>query len=110
MKPLWTLSGGGDNTFPIIVGVAPVNAFPQFNGQVQFTAKVFGNKDQAVTWSIDPPLGSIDQTGLYTAPDAGSTINVAVKACSQLDSARCATAAVTLPAVPFSAVMAGFTD
>jgi hypothetical protein len=92
-----------DGTSPILVATSPAVADPGIGGQQQFTAKVLNASSQAVTWSIDPPVGSIDQTGLYTAPEAeGSIANVIVKACSQAD--RCGIAVVTLPTVPFGAL------
>jgi hypothetical protein len=110
------LASGGDGTLaklnedlwatgqaPIFVATSPAAADPGIGGQQQFTAKVLNASSQAVTWSIDPPVGSIDQTGLYTAPEAeGSIGNVIVKACSQAD--RCGIAVVTLPTVPFGAL------
>jgi uncharacterized protein (DUF58 family) len=38
--------------------------------QQQFAATVNGSTDQTVTWQVSPPVGggTIDQTGLYSAP------------------------------------------
>jgi len=72
---------------------------------VQFTGLVYYNKNTKVTWSIDNDiptrdpnkLGTIDATGLYTAPallpDPGT---VTVRATSQADPTRFATTRVPL--------------
>jgi N-acetylneuraminic acid mutarotase len=50
-----------------------------------------------VTWSISPNVGSIDATGLYTAPSSITTQQtVTVTATSQVDPTRTGTATVTL--------------
>jgi len=73
-------------------------------GQTQrFTAQVTNTTNTAVTWSIQPAVGSIDQTGLYTAPAPfGSTTTVTVTATSQADAARTGTATVTLIPAPLT--------
>ena len=51
--------------------------------------------DQTVIWSISPALGSIDQTGLYTAPPSvASRQSVTVTATSVADPAKSASAQV----------------
>lgn len=80
-------------------------------GQTQkFTQAVTGalNNNNGVNWSLakiqqsDPvPVGNIDQTGLYTAPNPiGTTQTFFVKACSQIDLVVCGQAQITL--TPFS--------
>ncbi len=39
-------------------------------GQLQEFMATVNIFDQAVTWSISPSVGTIDQGGLYTAPSA----------------------------------------
>jgi Bacterial Ig-like domain (group 2) len=53
--------------------------------------------DQAVTWSLHPALGSIDDTGLYTAPSLiDSPTRVTVTATSVADPTKSASANVLL--------------
>ncbi|MGA2353172.1 MAG: hypothetical protein ABSG02_01675 [Terriglobales bacterium] len=46
------------------------NAWSASSTQQQFAATVNGSTDQTVTWQVSPPVGggSVDQTGLYSAP------------------------------------------
>lgn len=70
----------------------------------QFTATVTGTSNTAVTWQVNgmthgnSTVGSIDDTGLYTAPAAiaNSTLDVTVNAVSQADTSKSASAAVTI--------------
>lgn len=83
------------------------------NQTQQFAATVTGLGNTAVTWSISPSVGTISNTGLYTAP-AGITTqqSVTVTATSVADGSKCANATVMLvPAVnvtlsPASATLA----
>lgn len=65
-------------------------------GTRAFTATVLGSPDTAVTWSIQQGAagGSIDPTGLYTAPAAPGTFTIV--ATSHADPTRSATATVTV--------------
>ena len=66
-------------------------------GQTQaFAAKVTGTTNSAVTWSVQEPSGgTIDSTGLYTAPQ-NSIGTFHVVATSQANSASMGIAAVTV--------------
>lgn len=97
-------SGGGQQK-PILVSVSPTPQSIPVGGNQQFTASLSNTSDQGVTWSLalDPnspspatasQLGSIDASGVYTAPAtvpacaAGVTpceIQVQVVATSQAD-------------------------
>jgi len=71
--------------------ITPPAVTMQLGTSQQFTAT-----DQTATWFIDPPdLGSISQTGFYTAPASikGNNVKVTVQAHSGLQTA---TAQVTL--------------
>lgn len=68
----------------------------------QFAAQVTGSSDQTVTWSADAGLGSIDSTGLYTAPSDFDGTAVMVKATSNAAPGTSGIATVTLPTVPFT--------
>jgi len=64
---------------------------------MEFTATVSNTGNQAVTWSINPSVGTISQAGLYTAPPVvANQQTVTVTAASQLDPTKSATAALTL--------------
>lgn len=83
------------------VTVAPTTASLSPNGSQQFTPTVTGQPTTAVTWSVTPQAGTVTSGGLYTAPSVISVTDaaaqsVAVKATSQWDPAKSATAAVSL--------------
>ncbi|MBL8227125.1 MAG: DUF11 domain-containing protein [Bryobacterales bacterium] len=81
----------------VTVSVAPVTATLSGGQSRQFTAEVAGIANQAVTWSITPQVGSISQTGLYSAPSIiTSQQSVSVIATSLADPTRSGTATVTL--------------
>jgi hypothetical protein len=77
-------------------------------GQQRFTATVTGTENQQVTWTITgaacgtpAQCGSIDSTGLYTAPaSAPSPDLISVVATSADDSSQSATATVTISSGP----------
>jgi hypothetical protein len=54
------------------VVVTPANVTVFQGATVQFQAKVVGQGNQAVTWSVENSFGTIDSTGLYTAPKDAS--------------------------------------
>ncbi len=79
--------------------VTPSSATVSLGGTKQFSAS------QAVTWSVSGSglLGSIDGSGLYTAPASGSTpASATITAISQADTTKSATAQVSIPAVGVS--------
>ncbi len=61
-------------SLPTLVTVAPSNANIAISAQQQFSAVVGNNANQSVNWSVDGiaggnvTVGTIDATGLYTAP------------------------------------------
>src|SRR6185369_15936223 len=72
---------------------------------------VTGPSNTNVTWSIAPAgVGSIDATGLYTAPAVvASQQTVTVKALSQADSVTLATSTVTLLPISVTVTSSGGT-
>ncbi|HEX4135638.1 MAG TPA: LamG domain-containing protein, partial [Bryobacteraceae bacterium] len=67
----------------------------------QFTASVLGTANTAVSWSIDPQLGSISNSGLYAAPPSFATPqSVTVTATSIADSTKSASARLSLALPP----------
>ena len=86
---------------PTVV-VTPATA-TVYRGKTQlFTAKVSGQSDQTVIWSLDDGIGSIDSTGLYTAPSDSDGPPASVRATSKAVPSVSGTALVTLPTIPFS--------
>ena len=106
---------------PAFAFVAPSTATLS---QVRFVATVTGNSNTSVTWAVQSALpgqgctgaacGSVDATGLYSAPTAAPSPNgISVVATSLADGTKSATAAVTITSGPAievilpSSVMAG---
>src|ERR1700740_100981 len=54
-----------------IVAVTPSSTSVYEGGTAQFQAKVQGQSNQTVTWSLKDNFGTIDNNGLYTAPRDG---------------------------------------
>jgi Galactose oxidase, central domain len=87
---------------PTTVAVTPLTA-TVFRGKTQqFLAQVSGPGDQTVMWSVPSNVGSIDDSGLYTAPANSDGVSVTVRATSKAAAAAFATATVTLPSVAFT--------
>jgi hypothetical protein len=83
--------------YPVTIDVTPT-AVSLFSSRTQrFTAMVTHAGNTAVTWSLSPDVGSIGNTGLYTAPAAiDSQQTVTVTATSVADNTVTASATVTL--------------
>ena len=83
---------------PISVGVTPSAATLDPTQTRQLIATVTGDPNNSVNWSISPNgLGTISNTGLYTAPPAvTSQQTVVVRAASTADATKFATAVITL--------------
>lgn len=96
------------NTLPIFLSVTPSSAPGITAGQTQqFTAQVFNapNQNQAMTWSLNPPIGSVSASGLYTAPSSTAGQTVQVIARSVVDPTKAAVGVVTLAgSIPFTAI------
>jgi hypothetical protein len=95
--------GGGGGGGGISVSVSPKTASPFPTQPQQFTAAVNGSSNQQVTWQVsgvtggNTTVGTIDTTGLYTAPGTVPSPNpVAVSAVSQADVTKSDSAAVTI--------------
>lgn len=86
---------------PTVV-VTPATATVLRGKTQQFTATVSGQTDQTVIWSLDVSLGSIDSTGLYTAPSDFDGLAFFINAASKAVPSASGTALVTLPTLPFS--------
>ena len=79
------------------VAISPASVSLSGLQSQQFTATVTGTTNTAVSWTMNPAVGSLSTSGLYTAP-SGITANqtVAITATSAADSTKFATATVTL--------------
>jgi hypothetical protein len=78
------------------VSVSPTSGQIPAAGTEQFTAKV-NNLNSAVTWSLTAGPGSINSTGLYTAPNAVSAqTSITVTAILTVDSAAVGSTMATL--------------
>lgn len=78
----------------ITVAVYPSFVRILLGSSKQFTATVTGASNPAVTWSINPVIGSITSTGLYTAPTTMPSQTVQVIATSVEDPTKSGTATV----------------
>ncbi|MBU3967808.1 MAG: Ig-like domain-containing protein [Euryarchaeota archaeon] len=80
-------------TEDITVSIAPATARVFAGDQQQFKASVTGSSNPGVTWSVkETKGGTIDNTGLYTAPAIAGTYTVV--ATSKADNTKTATAQV----------------
>ncbi len=85
---------------PISVVVAPPAVTLTANQTQQFTTTVGNTTNSNVTW-LTPSAGSINATGLYTAPPSiSSQQTVTITAISAADSTKAATATITLMPPP----------
>lgn len=81
---------------PVAVTISPTTSSLRGADAKQFAATVTGHSNTAVTWAVTGG-GSIDSSGLYTAPYAvPSQITATVTATSQFDTTKSASATVTL--------------
>lgn len=84
---------------PIAVTVAPQTAQVVISAQQQFVATVTGSSNKSVNWSLSgaacpSSCGTIDPSGLYTAPSAVPGSTVTVKATSQANGSSSGSATV----------------
>lgn len=92
-----TACGGGDSSpsrAAISVLASPANATVLSGKTRQFTAIVSNSSNTTVTWSAT--AGTVDSSGLFTAPVVDSTIEIGVTATSRADSSKSATVALTV--------------
>jgi hypothetical protein len=91
---------------PVTVTVMPNSAQPFQGGNVQFNADVKNVSSPAVQWQVNqmtggnPMVGTIDLTGLYTAPTlVPNPPTVTVTALLQSDSTKTGSSSVTIQAL-----------
>jgi hypothetical protein len=88
------VSGGTSN---VKVSVSPASANLVSNQKQQFTATVSGTSNTGVKWSAT--AGSVDASGLFTAPTVTAQTNLVVKATSSADSSKSSNVAITVDPV-----------
>jgi len=88
---------------PVTVAVSPASASVQVSTTKQFTATVNNSGNQSVVWSVTGG-GSIDSSGLYTAPASVPPGAVTVQATSVASPTATGSASVTVtnPSLPVS--------
>ncbi len=87
----------------VSVAVSPTTATLYRSQTTQFTAQVQGTMNTGVDWSLNPAVGTITASGLYTAPESISAQQtVQVIATSRADGTKSAQAVVTLIPVTLS--------
>lgn len=98
-----TKTGTATVTIPAVtVAVSPKISNVILGATQQFTATVTNATNKAVTWSLSGP-GSVDSSGLYTAPATLNTPSTAtVQAASQADPYKTASITFSIPAVTVS--------
>jgi hypothetical protein len=85
----------------VVVQIAPAEVDVAPGGTLKFTAQVTGSADTSVTWSVDEANGgSIDASGLYTAPAVEGTFHV------RAEQAPATTTATTTSASPLAVNLA----
>jgi hypothetical protein len=91
----------------IVVATSPLEADVPPGGSVKFTARVTGTADGSVTWSVDEADGgTVDSSGVYTAPAAEGTFHVRAEHAS---TASASGAASTANAAPSTSLKKGGT-
>ncbi len=96
----------------VAVSVSPTTADVEVSKTATFTATVTGSTNKAVTWSVvgGDTNGTITSAGVYTAPaTVPNPATVTVKAISQADNTKSATATVTVKPAPVQAVTVAVT-
>ena len=86
--------GIGKGGAKVQVALTPTSVTLLSNQHNQFTATVSGTSNTGVTWSA--AAGSVNASGVYTAPAVTTQTNVTVTATSNADSSKSASATVTV--------------
>jgi len=96
----------------VIMSLSPSSANLEPGQTQQFTASVTGTTNTAVTWSLSPAVGTIDSTGLYTAPasvTSAQTVTVTAQSAAAPTTKASATVSL-LPGVQFTISDMGLTS
>lgn len=88
---------GGTTTTPVSVQVGPLSVNLNVSQSEQLTATVAGTTNTAVTWAMNPQVGTLSSSGLYTAPSSiAAAQTITVTATSQADTTKSAQALINL--------------
>jgi hypothetical protein len=81
----------------VVVGINPGSVTLAPSQSQQFTASVTGTSDTNVAWALNPAVGTISRTGLYTVPAPIVGVqNIVVTATSSADPTKAASANVSI--------------
>jgi parallel beta-helix repeat protein len=89
----------------ITVSVSPSTVSLPPSGTQKFTTTVLGTSNAAVTWSINPPVGTISSAGLYTAPASiatSQTVTVTAQSVATPKTSGNAAVGLSPPAVTYT--------
>jgi hypothetical protein len=86
----------------VTLSIAPNTAILEPKEEKQFEVLVSGTQNKGITWRIEPNVGTVSPTGLYTAPsETGLGQQIRLSATSIADPTRSSSAAITLiPSTP----------
>ncbi|MGC1583896.1 MAG: hypothetical protein WA766_20610 [Candidatus Acidiferrales bacterium] len=94
------------NTAPpptVVVTISPESDTINANTTLQFTSTVTGSTNTSVTWAAT--CGTVNSTGLYTAPATGETCTVTATSQANTDDFASASVTVTPPPPPPTVVV-----
>jgi len=92
-----TAANGIVSVDAISVAITPTSASVSSAQSLQLSATVAGAKNSSVTWTMSPQLGSLSNSGLYTAPSTIPTAQtIVVTATSVADPTKSASASISL--------------
>jgi hypothetical protein len=114
--PIWTIASSQPAAVNAIaisescpvssITVSPTQMTMSASQVQQFAATETGSANALVNWSVNPPVGTISSSGVYTAPGSiASSQTITVKAASAANPSFSASASVTLTA---SSALAAF--
>jgi hypothetical protein len=91
----------------VSVQVSPPSTSLSASQTQQMTASVTGTTNTAVTWTMNPQVGTLSTSGLYTAPASIAAAQaVTITATSQADTAKSGQATINLqPATSFAPIL-----
>ncbi len=96
---------------PLSLQVSPQNQSIGYGMAQQCTATVTGSNVKTVNWSVLTGPGSVNSTGLYSAPMSGTAVQQAVvQAASTIDTATPVKASTTITLLPPGPAVAGVID
>lgn len=85
----------------VAISILQGNSWLHTKARLRMSALVTGTDNHAVTWSVvEPNCGTIDALGMYVAPATEKTCTV--KAVSQADGSKSATAKITMSNTPWT--------